>query len=415
MGRRFGTVFLLFVFGAAALFAGLRGFSTALLAALLVLLAAVTAYLWNHFVFSKLTLERRLSRRCADFDAPIALHLSVTNRKVLPLFGLGVKFSMTSGLQVEPAHAVRVQEAGYDVFQEVLHLNWYEKRSRVYQLRPSRRGRFLFGTGSLHYADPFGFFSNSQAEMFAEDQLIVFPKVVPFRGLDPLNTYLFGSRPGEGWIFTDPLNRVGTRPYASSDSARKINWKATARHIQTQVDVEKPSFDQEAILVLDQPPGLSWWTSKAVNNLELGIMAAASLIHSYSEAGYEIKLITNLVSQTHGTGRPQGLAARGRAQRNQHLTNLALLQSFSLEPIWQVLTRARNQIRPGSSVIIVTTAQGGLSPSFLQMVRRMVLKSKVAVIRILSDSAQEPKTAGLKEWRIEGSEPWYEVEHLELF
>ena len=414
MASRHASIFLIACFGAAALYTGLRGDTVPLLAALLVLVAAAAAYAWNHFVFAKLTLERKLNRRCADFDAPIVLRLSAANRKVLPIFGLKVNFTITSGLEVEPAAAAAVHDAGYDMFQEVLHLSWYEKRSRVYQLRPARRGRFQFGTGSLHYTDPFGFFSNAREEVFDEDQLIVFPRIVPIRGLDPLHTYLFGSRPKEGWIFQDPLNRVGTRPYQSTDSARKINWKATARHIQAQVDLEKPSFDREVILILDQPPGLPWWTSRVANNLEIAIMAAASLIHSYAEQGYELKLVTNLVSKTHGTGGLPGSAARGRAQRNQHLTNLALLQSFSMEPTAKVLARLQYKIRPGSSILIITTAVGRLSPAFLQQVRRLGLQGKVAVIRVLPDSSDAPREAGLREWRIEGGEPWHEAAALEL-
>jgi uncharacterized protein (DUF58 family) len=414
MSRRFFTTLCILGFGATALYVGLRGYTVALLGALLVLLALGVAWIWNRFVFSKLVLERTLNRRLAEFDAPVTMHLGVTNRKLLPLFGLRVRFTVSSGLQWDPSKVIELQKTGYDIFQEVFHLNWYEKRSRVYELRPTRRGRFQFDRGSLTYADPFGFFSNSKDDVFAETQLIVFPKIVPIRGLASLNTYLFGSRPKDGWIFVDPLNRIGTRPYESTDSARMINWKATARHVQTQVNVEKPSFDQQVYLVLDQPPGLPWWTTRVLNQLEIAIMTLSSLIHSYSEAGYEIRLLTNLVSKTHGTGRQSVRARRGRGQRSLHLTNLALLQSFSLEPISRVLARRTNQISPGSTVVIVTTAPGTLEPSFVKMARSLGLKSKVAVVRVLDKSDDVARERGLKEWRIEWSVPWHEVDQLEL-
>ena len=415
MSRSRFTPLLVSAFGAIALYMGLRGYTVALLGALLVLLAIGAAWIWNHFVFSKLGLERTLSRRWADFDMPITMHLGVSNRKALPLFGLKVRFTVSAGLLWDPPQATEVKDAGYDVFQEVFHLNWYEKRNRVYSLRPTCRGRFRFETGTLAYSDPFGFFSNSKDDILAETQLVVFPKVVPIRGINSLNTYLFGSRPKDGWVFVDPLNHFGTRPYESTDSARMINWKATARHIQTQVNVEKPSFDQQVYLVLDQPPGLPWWTSPISNRLEIAIMTIASLIHSYSGAGYEIKLATNLVSKTHGSGRLPGKATRGRAQRNQHLANLALLQSFSLEPIPKVLARRSNQISPGSTVVIVTTTPGQLDPSFVKMTQTIGRKSKLAILRVLDEAGGHDREGSQREWRIEGSVPWHEVDKLELY
>lgn len=420
MNRSFATTLLVSAFAAVALFVGLRGYTVALLGSLLILMAIGAAWTWNRFVFSKLVLERTLSRGKVDFGTPVHMHLTITNRKVLPLFGLRVSFGVSSGLLWEPRKVTEVKEVGYDSFQEVFHLNWYEKRKRVYSVLPTRRGRFHFEAGFLAYSDPFGFFSNRRDDAFAPTQLIVFPKIVPIRGIASLNTYLFGSRPRDGWMFLDPLNRVGTRPYMSTDSARMIHWKATARHVQTQVHVEKPSFDQQVYLILDQPPHLPWWTSRVSNTLEIAIMTMASLIQAYSEAGYEIKLATNLVSKTRGSGPLPDNATRGRAQRNQHLTNLALLQSFSLEPITKVLARRARQMAPGSTVVIVTTAQGALEPAFLHGLRKVGTKSKVALIRVLDDSVSLPKDVdqnqrGLREWRIGGGVPWHEIEQLELY
>ena len=419
MNRRFGTNLLAFLFGGIALIVGLKGYTVALLGSLLVLLAMGFAWLWNHFVFAKLTLERTLSQSHTYFGRPVTMQLAITNRKVLPLFGLKVRFSVSTGISWTPAKAVEPSEAGYDIFQEVFHLNWYERRSRVYEINPTRRGRFRLEQGSLAYSDPFGFFSNKKHQVLAENQLIVFPKIVPLGGISSLDTYLFGSRAGSGWIFVDPLNRVGTRPYASTDSARMINWKATARHIETQVNVEKPSFDQEVCIVLDQPPHLPWWTASVSNHLEIAIMTVASLVQSYSEAGYKVKLVTNLVSQTRGTSPLPNNSSRGRAQCQQQLTNLALLQSFSLEPIAQVLPRMFHQMGHKTAVVLVTTASGPLDSTLVKLARRLSQRSKVAIIRVLEGGESLPREVGpadkrLAEWYIEGGVPWNDVDHLEL-
>lgn len=416
MAPTFRTALLTALFGVVALVVGLRGLTVAFIGSLLVLVAMAMAYLWNRFVFSRLTVERAINRKHAEFDAPLTMQLGLTNRKLLPIFGLKVEHHVGPGLKIgEPRNLQVIKHGAYNIFQDSFQLNWYEKRGRTYDLVPERRGRFEFGSGSLSYSDPFGFFASHLEGVFPDHQLVVFPRVVPIKGIASLNTFLFGTRPKEGWIFTDPLNRIGTRPYQSTDSARLINWKASARHVETQVHVEKPSFDQEVYLVLEQPPDLAWWTQQVSNTLEVAIMAAASLVHSYSQSGYEIVLLTNLVSQVHGVASAPQSARRGRAERNQLLTNLALLQGFSVEPIQKILTRAKGQFKPGSTIVVLTTAPGELDPVFSQALRKLSQGSRVALVRVLPDSASGSPADGIKQWRLEGGRPWHELAALELF
>lgn len=413
MGPKIKAAGLILSFSILALIAGLRGYTVAFIGALLVLIAVSMAYLWNRFVFSKLSLERSLNRRQGEFDSNFLMELTVTNRKVLPLFGLKIEHEITPGLELgDPRKLVVIKDGAYNIFRDFFHLNWYEKRKRTYELRPLNRGRFEFGSGCLSYADPFGLFVNKQTEIFSPTQLVVFPKIIPFKGVTSLNTYLFGSRPREGWIFVDPLNRVGTRPYASTDSARQINWKATARHVETQVNVEKPSFDQQVYLILDQAPDANWWTKESLNNLEVAIMTVASLLHDYCERGFQIHFSTNLVSKI-GLGHQAKRPARGRAQRSQLLTDLALLQGFSVDPSTLAIRRCERLIKPGNTVVIVTT-QEHLADEYGQQIRRLMLKTKVAVIRIVPNPSAASKGEGLNEWWIEGRQAWDERTSLEL-
>lgn len=415
MNHNFKAVVLISLFGAIAAYTGLKGYSVAFIGTLFVLMAVVMAYLWNHLVFSKLILKREVSRKEAEFGAPVSMQLSVTNNKLLPLLGLQIEYHISSELELEPpGKLVKIKDSTYNKFRDIFYLNWYEKREHIFELYPYKRGRYEFGTGTISYSDPFGLFFNEQKEVFSKKELVVFPKILPVKGISSLNTYLFGSRPRDGWIYSDPLNKIGTRPYISTDSARKINWKATARHIETQVDVEKPSFDQQVNLILEQPIELEWWTSEVTNISEIAIMTMASLIHSYSEIGYEIKLYTNLVPKLQRKLTASKRVTRGQAQRNYLLRNLALMQNFSTNSLSLVLGREQRKIEPGSTVVIVTTASGELSDDFLKLARNIMLKSRVAIIRVLSDVVHTPWTSGLKEWRIEGGGPWNEMAKLEL-
>ncbi len=198
---------------AAALGAGLQGHFPAFLAAILTLVALSIAYFWNRSVFKKLTLERTLNRQFIEFEGEIAYTVTVTNKKLLPVFGLRVQDTIPHGIRFADTEVltIRRDEAGHS-FQDRFHLHWYEKVRRVYQIQPLKRGRFQFGPTVLQYADPFGFFMNEETNGDDVLQLIVFPRIVPIEGIGALDTHLFGSKPREGWIYTDPLNLVGTRP-----------------------------------------------------------------------------------------------------------------------------------------------------------------------------------------------------------
>ena len=414
MDHKQRVLFLTFSFAALALFAGLRGYLTAFLAALLVFTAIGLAFVWNRFVFRKLHLKRSLNRTYAEFDSLITMELAITNRKVLPLLGLKLESTVTSGLEFADSRRLLTERDGREnIFQDFFHLNWYEKRTRRYELRPLKRGRYEFGQGTLSYADPFGFFANQLEDVLETEKITVFPKIVPIQGQTGLNTYLFGSRPREGWIYTDPLNLVGTRPYQTTDSARQINWKATARHGAMQVDIEKPSFDQQVYLVLLQPPQAKWWVSAVNNNLEVAIMAAASLIDNYLQAGYQINLATNLISRIHGLEEKPSRLIAGRSQRVELLTRLALLHNFSMEPDQRVLARIGKRMEPGCTAVVITTAPGKLEPALAGSIRRLMARGRVGVLRVSAEKELK-RTAGLREWRIEGRRPWREAASLEL-
>lgn len=415
MGRadRIGGILFAGLLGAAALAAGLKGHFPALAAAVLTLMALGLAYLWNRFVFRKLTVQRSLNRQFTEFDGEMTYTVTVTNRKLLPILGLRVEDSIPNGIEFADSSVLTIRKDGAgNSFRDYFQLHWYEKVRRVYEICPIKRGRFQFGPSSLHYSDPFGFFVNRK-DLTQPLQLIVFPKVLPVEGIGALDTYLFGSKPQEGWIYTDPLNLVGTRPYQMTDSAQMINWKATARHAQMQVNVEKPSFDQEVYLFLDHPPEHDWWQSAIHNKLEIGIITAASLIHRYSQRGFQIQFQSNLVSRLYGLKTAPVRVDPRHGQRTQLLTNLALLQSFSVKAMEQILNRELPKIRPGSTVIVITTREGQKNQAFEHTIAKLARRCRTVLIRV-GDLEMENTIKGIKEFRVDGRVGWREMETLEL-
>ncbi|MFA6346023.1 MAG: DUF58 domain-containing protein, partial [Syntrophales bacterium] len=61
-----------------------------------------------------------------------------------------------------------------------------------------------------------------------ERDIVVFPRLLPLRDLEPPFRDYFGIHPAKG-IIEDPAWYEGTREYSGNKPARNIHWKASAR------------------------------------------------------------------------------------------------------------------------------------------------------------------------------------------
>ena len=65
--------------------------------------------------------------------------------------------------------------------------------------------------------------------------------------------------------------------------------------------------------------------------------------------------------------------------------------------------------------MVVSTAPDELTPEFSQALRKLMRRSRVALVRVQPNITSLPRESGLKEWRVEGGTDWHELEKLELF
>lgn len=389
-----------FSLGALSLVAGLRGAYVPFVVALLGLLGLGLTYLWQRRVFHKLDVTRTLSQHTVHWGQTVEYRLEVTNRKFLPVFGLEIKDEIPTGVNfTEDGLVSKVRGLPRANFSDSMTVMWYERRRRAHTFTSAHRGQYEFGPGGLTSRDPFGLFPKETRDVLEPAKLVVLPRIVPISGASALDASLFGARQKEGWIFTDPLHKAGTRPYQSSDSARKINWKASARHVQLQVDVEKPAFDQEIQMVLLQPERTRWWETDAGNKVELAVMAAAALVNRYSRIGQKFKLHTNLASSL--SKAPQDIMAQ-----------LALLQNFSLGKSEALLRRLGQRLHTSTSIVVITTA-AAISDSWAAELMRLGRKHRVVLIQVGADPSGA-KLPGVRQFQVDGEVKWDEITQFEL-
>jgi uncharacterized protein (DUF58 family) len=145
------------------------------------------------------------------------------------------------------------------------------------RLRCVRWGGRLVGQVRVRARDPLGFF------YYEEDSrkllpLRVYPRAEAVRRLlKPADTQVFAGNEvsrvsGEGIEFAD------IRPFVPGDRVHRINWRATARRGQLQVNQMRPERNADVVIFLDTFTDLREGDG---STLDVAIRAATSLVQAY--------------------------------------------------------------------------------------------------------------------------------------
>lgn len=400
--------FFLFILGVAAFIGGLTGVFTVLFAALVAIIGILYVYYWTERAFDKLTLNRDTEPSRISFGEEADYEITLENRKFLPVPWLHLKNPVSEGLDFVKKGALR-EPFGRDVnvFFDVFGLRWFERLSRRYRIVPRKRGIFSFGPARLLYKGVLGFFKN-QKEFKGSTKLIVYPKVLPFSGKSIEPHFLFGSRPRRGWIYTDPLNPMGVRPYQSTDSFKKINWKASARHRRLESEIHHPSYDPEIHVFLAAVGGKqAWWEGKVENKFELAVICAASLMDKAFEDRYRVGFYTNAKEQGGKVGQMPNL---GHQSRERVMTELARLRPYGSGKMTDLMRDEISEIRPGATVIVVSPTE---EEEMRNILSDYAKRCRLTVVWVGKEERRKPPR-GSDYFYLKGDEKWDEIESLEL-
>ena len=279
---------------------------------------------------------------------------------------------------------------------EVLSLSGKKQHSFLYSLDCRHRGCFPLGPLDLFTGDLLGV-SRTRKRSIPPDYLIVFPKIIPLSqpplpSLSPLGT-LRHKQP----IFEDPSRARGKRDYISSDSLRRVDWKATAYLRRLVVKMYEPSIALSVMIFLNL--NLEEYDIKFHSEMtELAIVAAASLANWVVNARQSVGLATNgqdtLINDTHSDVL---LPSRGRTQLLRILDTLARLRAANAEPIVELIQRESVHLGWGTTIIVLTNLPNEtLFDGLLQARRRGLQPVLVLCGPVPELSAVQQKSRNLK-------------------
>ncbi len=345
------------------------------------------AWWWNRRSLDRVGYQRTLSSGSAPAGPGSSLRafpgevvdliLRVANEKLLPLGWLMIEDQWSMALPLVEGQLIPSLSGRIGLFRSAFSIRWFERVSRRYQIRCTRRGFYPLGPARLTSGDIFGLFSHEQIRDHL-DWLIVYPQVLPLETLGFPPKEPFGETKATWRIFEDPSRAVGVRDHQPEDSFRHIHWKATARRQELQVRVYEPTTSHNLVIFLNVATFPKHWQGIDPPLLERAIAVAAS-IASY---GIEQRLLVGLIANGSipHSDQPIKVPPSRRLDQLAHLLEaLAAVTSFATASIESLLVSESPRLPWGATLVVVTgVVTDGLLAALLQLRdvgRRLVLVS----------------------------------------
>jgi uncharacterized protein (DUF58 family) len=275
--------------GATALLCGIAlGELDLVRAGVLAIAIPVMAALVVHRTQVRIANRRGVEPARASAGDPVEIHLTITNRSVLP----------TGALMLED----RLPEQLTGRARFVLDgLAGREARTVSYRMPALPRGRYRAGPLQIRLTDPFHMIDMTRS-FTATSQFIVGPIVDVLPSAEPPRSYDVGDNAGSHSVGVHGADDASTREYRTGDDLRKIHWRSSARTGMLMVRQEERPWQGQATLLLDTRAGAHAGRTatpaqpdvRQTSSLEWAISAAASISTHLLLAGREVGMISEL-------------------------------------------------------------------------------------------------------------------------
>src|SRR5699024_9228119 len=127
----------------------------------------------------------------------------------------------------------------------------YKKITRWHDVTCLKRGDYRMETVTMTSGDPLGFNPKHRVINVSNANILVYPNLVPLGDIPfPTHSWM-GYITVRRWIVEDPFLTAGVREYTHGDSMNAINWKATARTGNLQVNKKDFTADPHLMIYLN--------------------------------------------------------------------------------------------------------------------------------------------------------------------
>lgn len=261
------------------------------LIAIVIIVLELQAFLFNKFSLLKLDYKCEYSVSEAHEGDDIYFVETVHNNKFLPVPWLKAEIHTSRWLDFAESNSVVAQENRHVTSSFLLRS--YQKTTRRWKLKCTKRGVFTTENVSLVWGNIFGYHSCSMP-VSVNAKLIVYPEIIDLDETFICANYLQGNTIVRRWIIDDPFIVSGAREYGPGDSMNRIHWRATAK--EGKLMVRKNDFtSQLSITVILNIQSMEYEYDNVVYRdiIEMGIKVAATIFDRALAMGSPVSFVTN--------------------------------------------------------------------------------------------------------------------------
>lgn len=321
-------------------------------AAALILVVIASSWLWSYVSFRGLSYRRHFSESRAFRGETIELRLEVINRKWVPLTWLNIVDQFPANLPMINMDLMTDPVTHRAELRTFWMPGPFQRLNRRFHIECAERGFYHYGPAKLHSGDGFGFFGRHRSHP-AIDQMIVYPTLYSVADLRLPTRNPFGDSRSQGQLFEDPLRTIGIREWQTSDTLRRVHWKATARHQELLSRIYEPTEEQQVLIFLNVTTLKRHWHGYIPELQERTISVAGSLAALATENRLPIGLVAN--GSLPGSDQALRLMpGRSQEQLVRILELLAAVTPFATQPIEEMLLNEIARVPWGATVVIVT-------------------------------------------------------------
>ena len=219
----------------------------------------------------------------------------------------------------------------------------------------SRRGCYVFRGTSLFVGD-FAGLKGSVRLFDRHEEIVIYPAPSEGEELENILGGYLGEIPVRRFILEDPVLTAGLSEYTGREPMRAINWKQTARSLQTMVNLYDHTTDFSAAVILNLGYTSRYETDQAL--LESTLSLARGVIEALERRRIRYSFLSNMLTAgSIGEWQyvPEGL---GTAHMSGILEGLGRATLDISETPGRLLERAQ-QIAGGNRAYILITPEGG--------------------------------------------------------
>lgn len=209
-----------------------------------------------------------------------------TNKKMLPLWYLGVKFKTSRNLAFDGDEEVKHTD---NYRKDFYYLSSYEKLTKESDITALKRGYYKIDEAVLETGDVFGtvrVLKTVDLNLYT----YVYPALIPSERINIALNRLNGDVIAKRNMLEDPFQLKGIREYSPFDSLKKVNWKATARAMDLRVNVYDTTVSGNVTILYSNEKYNKWDNP---NLIEEGISLASSLSTEYINQGMSVEIVSN--------------------------------------------------------------------------------------------------------------------------